>query len=320
MELLERRVTGYKKIQRGQPCEDAVCTRTVEDVCLLACADGHGDPRCRYAARGAELAARIAVNLLSEMRRECADLGEYGERLNDEREAMAKALVCRWVEAVLEDYLLTHPEDTAFAARHDELAAYSTRIYEVRDGRVTPREFRRMAELRHAAEEEIYRITALYGTTLNLAAVSKKFVFAMGIGDGDVVAVNGGRVEWLLPYAPRFSETSDSLSGSFGRMLEQFSAVFVPVTAGRGLTESRFRPELVMIATDGLRNAFLSDEEWAEKLLDIGNALKRGRGHEFARKSRGWLEERTRFGVTQDDIAFCLCTDHSLKRRKGGKG
>lgn len=315
MEFLERRVTGYKKLERGLPCEDAVYIKELSDCIIMACADGHGDSRCTYAARGAELAVRIIVSELERIRAESDDTEDFGERLNESRRQLKENIVCSWVGAVLDDYRVTHAENEAFKEKYKELYAYSKKIFEVRDGSLPVRELRELFEYRHNCEEAIRRITFLYGTTVNAAVVSGKFVFSIGIGDGDVVAVNGKRVEWLLPPSERLGTTTDSLSSSFDTIIDRFNAVLVPVKPAKRITDNRFLPELVMIATDGLRNAFLGDEEFVEKLLDISALLKKGNGYSFTRYSKQWLEERTKFGVTQDDISFCICTKHNLKRK-----
>ena len=151
---------------------------------------------------------------------------------------------------------------------------------------------------------------------MNAMVVTDKFVFAIGIGDGDVVAVNGKRVEWLLPSANQFNTSPASLCGNFGVIPENFASIYVPVTKGRKLTDSFFQPEILMISTDGLRNAFLSDEAFAEKILEIAQTFKKGDGKNFVRNSKKWLEERSMYGVTQDDIAFSLCSKYSVKPKQ----
>ncbi len=316
MNFLDRRVTGYKKLQRGLPSEDAVYIKDFNDCVIMSCADGHGDYKCKYASRGAELATRVAVSELEKYYKECDSIEDLGETLNDNRSELAQKIVCSWVGAVLDDYKIKNPENEVFTSKYKELRKYSNKIFEIRDDAVPVKEFVKLAQYRHTTEEEIYKVTHLYGTTLNAVVVTGKYVFAIGIGDGDVVAVNGKRVEWLLPFTQRFNSTSYSLSGSFGSIIDNFAAIFVPITAGRKITDSRFVPELIMIATDGLRNAFLSDEEFAEKLLGIASLLKNGNGYSFMKNSKLWLEERSKFGVTQDDISFCLCTKYNLKRKK----
>ena len=151
----------------------------------------------------------------------------------------------------------------------------------------------------------------LYGTTLNATVITKKFVFVIGIGDGDVVAVNGKRVEWLLPSHQQYSTSTPSLCKRFDVIMECFNAQLIPINGGKKLTDSRFMPELVMLATDGLRNSFTCDEAFADKILDIAYAFKKGEGGKFVKASKKWIEERSQQGLTQDDISFCLYTKYS---------
>ena len=60
--------------------EDAVYIKELSDCIIMACADGHGDSRCTYAARGAELAVRIIVSELERIRAESDDTEDFGER------------------------------------------------------------------------------------------------------------------------------------------------------------------------------------------------------------------------------------------------
>lgn len=316
MYTFSRFITGYRKQQKGWACEDRVMTKEGTDFVVMACADGHGDRKCKYAAKGAELASWWLCKILQDLRITADSLEEYGKILNDGREEITKKFICDWVVAVLDDYKKNHPEDVAFQSKFKELSNYAKRIYEIRSGEIPLREFKALAEYRHRCEEAIYPITLLYGTTANAMVVTNKFVFAIGIGDGDVVAVNRKRVEWLLPPAQQFNTSTPSLCGNFGIMPENFSAVFVPVIKARKIIDNYFQPDMLMIATDGLRNAFFSDEAFAEKLLEIAAAFKKGDGKTFVTHSKKWLEERSMYGVTQDDIAFALYTKYSVKPQR----
>lgn len=313
MYVVSRKTTGYKKLQKGLACEDFVLTKEFNDFVIMACADGHGDRKCKYAAKGAELATWVITKVLQDMRKVEGSIEDYGVALNDSREEIIKRFICSWVGAVLDDYKVNHPEDTAFQQAFKELSKYAKCIYDVRSGEMPVREFRELAEYRHTREEAIYKITLLYGTTMNAMVITDKFVFAIGIGDGDVIAVNEKRVEWLLPSSNQFDTSPASLCGNFGVMPENFASIYVPITKGRKLTDSFFQPEILMISTDGLRNAFLSDEAFAEKLLGIAHAFKKGEGKNFVRNSKKWIEERSMYGVTQDDIAFTLYSKYFPK-------
>lgn len=318
MYVLSRVTTGYAKLKRGKGCEDAVFTKQTKDCVIMACADGHGDRKCKYADKGAKFATWIICKILQDMRQDC-DLKEYGKILNDGRQEIVEKLVCEWVGAILDDYMISHPEDTAFNEQYKELRKYSQKIYEVKSEVIPASEYRKLAEYRNRCENEIYKITLMYGTTLNAMVVCDKFVFAIGIGDGDVVAVNDKRVEWLLPQSPQFDNSPASLCKSFGSIVNSYAAIYVPVSRARKLKDSYFSPELLMISSDGLRNSFFSDQSFADKIYDIADCFKKGNGREFVKQSGTWIAERSEFGVTQDDVSFCMCTKYDVKSKKVSK-
>ena len=315
MYLMSRTTTGYGKLKRGKPCEDAVLTKKLDDCVIMACADGHGDRKCKYAAKGAQLATWIMCKVLREAR-EDGDLEYYGKTLNDKRDSIIEKFVCEWVGAILDDYKINHSEDTSFIENYKELHRYSKKIFEVRSGAIPVREYVEMSKYRHKCEEEIYKITLLYGTTINALVASDKFVFAVGIGDGDVLAVNDKRVEWLLPQSSQFASSTSSLCGNFATMIDNFAAILIPVKRNRKITDSYFVPDLLMISTDGLRNAFLSDQSFADKIYEIAQCFKKGDGHNFVKHSQKWIEEKSEYGVTQDDVSFCLCTKHGVNSQR----
>lgn len=315
MYTFNRIVTGYKKLQKRLPGEDFATTKQFKDFSIMACADGHGDKKCKYASKGAELAVWHICKILQESYEHSQLMTDYGTFLNDNREGLIQKFICSWVGAILDDYKVNHPEDVNFQSHFKELSDYSKKIYEIRNEEMPIREYRALAEFRHQCEEELYKITLLYGTTVNAVVITNKFVFAMGIGDGDIVAVNGKRLEWLLPYSVQFSTNTSSLCGNFGIIPQNFNCIFVPIKKSRKLVDSYFNPELIMISTDGLRNAFLSDYAFCEKMVEISECFKSGKGSNFVRSSKKWLEERTQYGVTQDDISFACWTKYSNKSR-----
>lgn len=315
---MQRSVTGFYKQQRNLQCEDATFIKENDDIVVMACADGHGDRKCKYALQGAKLASYILGSFLYELFDKENSLDDYGEFLNENREYIMQTFVCKWVRAILDDYKVTHSEDTNFSNQYNTLAKYATKIYEVRNGAIPVKEFRKLAEERHLLDDALYKITLLYGTTINAVVKTKKFLFAIGIGDGDVIAVNGKRVEWLLPCSKHYSTSTASLTNRFDVIIENAHAIYIPISPGKKFEKSRFVPDIVMITTDGLRNSFWSDDAFIDNILEIASAFKNGEGYKFVRASKKWAAERSKNGLTQDDISFCLWTKFSgcVKKNK----
>ena len=125
MYVVSRKTTGYKKLQKGLACEDFVLTKEFNDFVIMACADGHGDRKCKYAAKGAELATWVITKVLQDMRKVEDSIEDYGTVLNDSREEIIKKFICGWVGAVLDDYKVNHPEDTTFQQEFKEFSKYA---------------------------------------------------------------------------------------------------------------------------------------------------------------------------------------------------
>ena len=139
MYVVSRKTTGYKKLQKGLACEDFVFTKEFNDFVIMACADGHGDRKCKYAAKGAELAAWVIAKVLQDKRKEEDSIDDYGIALNDGREEIIKKFICGWVGAVLDDYKVNHPEDTTFQQEFKDLSKYAKSIYDIRNGEMPVR-------------------------------------------------------------------------------------------------------------------------------------------------------------------------------------
>lgn len=309
MTTLSRITVGYKKMKQGKVCEDHKLLVRLKDTVIFAVADGHGDKKCPYAETGAMLAATILGALLKEKRAEAETVLEYGERLNDNRELIMREFVRRWVKAVLLDYREKANDFQSF----EGLIAYSDTLYKILDGAIPAKQLRALYEEKHKNDEAIYRITILYGTTINAVVITDQFVFCMGIGDGDIVAVSGDTVNWLLPKSPQFGTTTPSLCWSFNKIEEYFSALYIPVRnkkRGSVIIDNVFDPDLIMIASDGLRNSFLSDDAFAEKLIGISNTCQKNGSEKFVKQAQKWIEKATKNSLYQDDISFCAMVRH----------
>lgn len=307
MITLSRRTVGYGKRLEGAECEDYGTIHTLSDGVIFAVADGHGDKKCVYAVEGARIACAEACKLLAEKRALCGTVREYGEYLNDSREEIKYEFVRRFIKALISDYSV-RGSDTAFNYDAETLYAYADTLYKKEDGVFSPDAIRALMTQRRENNSKLYLLTLKYGTTLNAAVITGKFVFCMGIGDGDITAVNSGRLEWLLPRSAQFDTSTKSLCGSFEDIRASFRFNYIkicPLYKKNVLAENVFDPDFLMISTDGLRNSFLSDEAFADKLIGISEKCAADGGKSFRRNSRRWIENCTEHSLYRDDITFC---------------
>jgi hypothetical protein len=209
---------GASHTTSGAPNQDAHSWRVLEGGCVaVAIADGHGHWRHYRADRGSRFAVESACASATELRSQFEALST-----NEEAEAFATAtlvpaIVNRWNAAVLFDWNTT-PLSVSEEA------------------------------LRSASRDDTY---VAYGSTLLLAFLSPRWVLAVQIGDGDVVALQpDGGVILPVPDDP-------SLVGSYTTSLCQAAAA----TAFRvGLIDRSRTPILgLVLASDGYANAQASD-------------------------------------------------------------
>lgn len=150
-----RSVRGASHRRREMPNQDALGWQPTPGGNLaIAVADGHGSQACFRSGTGAELAVKIALELLSGF-----DLAVDFSRsyLDDLEDDLKHRLIAQWRDAV---------------AGHLALAPY------------TPEE---MAKISHSRRNGPW---TPYGSTLLAAIASESHLFLLQIGDGDILMVS----------------------------------------------------------------------------------------------------------------------------------
>ena len=302
--VVTRSATGYKKVLRGKTIEDAVGTVRLKKAVICAVADGHGDPKCKYASTGSELATKVACGVLRDAVTGIPDSTTQYDYFCDCRNDIAQQIVLEWNRAVFEDFLTKVDNNKAIQVKNAMLE-YIDGMFSPIGKQMSMEETRRYYADRDALADFLHQITRLYGTTINAAVITENFIFCIGIGDGDIIAVQGKQADWLLPPSEQFSTRTESLCYKPQAALEAFRSIVVRKTKSkhRRLSDTGIQPDYILLATDGLRNSFLSDEHFVEKLISIGTEKKRGY-IKFQRNSQRWIEQLTKDSLYQDDITF----------------
>lgn len=228
--------TGAAHRRRGQPCQDASLVATVtghgsERLTLLAVADGHGAAAYPHSAVGSALACQAAVQAVAETLA-AADgpaaggLGTGGQGtggLKGEPERRQ-----RWLE-----------HDLPAAIRRHWLAGVRHH-WEGQPGQAAlPFEPRP------------------YGTTLGLVLLAPGWWGHTGLGDWDLVRIEGGRAQLLSEEArdSTVGEATGSLSQGEGTGPAGFRAAWWPLDPSTA-------PFALVLATDGIRKSCASDGDF----------------------------------------------------------
>jgi hypothetical protein len=162
---------GSAHVRDDLPLQDAHLVQVADGAAVIAVADGHGHHQHFRSDVGAQLAVRVATDLLVDaLPHLTAVPGEGAEEVLAE---VGAALVERWTDGVLQ-HLAAHPVDTESAALVDDRAL----------------------------------LTRPYGTTLLAMVATGDLLGVLQIGDGDAVVVTAdGRARRPLPEDPALDGT-----------------------------------------------------------------------------------------------------------------
>lgn len=297
-----RATTGYKKSLQGKPIEDAAKILRLKEAVICAIADGHGDVKCKYANIGAQIAVEVACEVLRVVCENNPNTKPLYEYIAEHRDDILKSIIQEWNKRVYKDYI---ERDKVVISQNvqDEISVYIESAFQP-----VPTMTVDVAREFYAKRDEVahllQKVVSLYGTTINVVLITDKFVFCAGLGDGDIVAVQGKRLDWLLPPSEQFSTTTESLCFKPRNALAAFRSVIIRKSKNyKTLMATGINPDFILIATDGLRNSFVSDDHFIDKISNIAKEKKQ-HYKKFQRISNKWIQQLTKDSLYQDDITF----------------
>ena len=160
-------VQGASHIRSGKECQDSLKkVEKDENTVILAVADGHGSDSCPYSKTG----SYVAVNVF------CKILGDYLATYEGQPELLLT--------------FLNREGDTKVAQAID--AEWKRRILKIHAN--CKREVVLDADL-NKDKGAIYK---MYGSTLLGLVITKDFLFAFQLGDGDIVKVSEAGVQNVI--------------------------------------------------------------------------------------------------------------------------
>ena len=274
---LSASVRGASHELSGYENQDAVRLKNpsgVDDVMLLAVADGHGSARSFRSDIGSGLAAECALR----------EMGTFIKRLGPDaplsvvrrqaRTRWPKALLAAWKKSVREHLTANPFTEMDFAAFPEPPPA--------------------------AKPGEDLPITAYlaYGATLIAVAITHRYILYSQLGDGDILTVQADGETISRPW-PRRHEfmANQTVSLCSNHAFDEFQIRVDPM---RGAM-----PALVMLSTDGYANCFGDDEGFYKVGSDF-LAYMRTEGTAFVgEKLEEWLRQSSHDG-SGDDITVGL--------------
>lgn len=138
----------------------------------------------------------------------------------------------------------------------------------------------------------------LYGTTLLALVAMQDFIFAMQIGDGDILTVDrDASVRWLIP--PDYTSDNETYSLCMDSCWSYIKTHILP------LNDERDSPLMFLLSTDGYANSFFEPLGFIKAGADIYK-LWRDNGIDYIKEHlEDWLSHSSADG-SGDDITMAL--------------
>jgi len=255
-------VTGAIHIRQERICQDAIYIHSPNPKYALACvADGHGSASCPYSDEGARIAVDLVGKLLSGI-------------LEDDTDPLATLSAHKdiWLPKQIE----THWKD----------AVRSTHALKWRKDQEN-------------GENQGKFPYILYGTTLLALAATDSFVFALQIGDGNILIVDqDGSARPILSNTEGLAsigEDTESLC-----MDDAWKYIQTQIIPWNENSNGMF-----LLSTDGYANSFTDTKGFIKAGADF-HRIWQEEGHEYIRDNLlEWLRQSSDKG-SGDDIALAL--------------
>ena len=258
-------VQGASHIRSGKECQDSLKKiEKDESTVILAVADGHGSDSCPYSRTGAD----IAVNVF------CKIMDDYLETYAKQPEMLLT--------------FLKREGDTKVAQAID--AEWKRRVLKAHSGS------KREIPLDEEGNKDKAAIYKLYGSTLIGLVITKEFLFAFQLGDGDIMKVSGKGVQNVIE--------ADKILGIETHSLSRTEAWKKAITCIGKQEENQELPVMYMLSSDGMANSYKNEDEFRKTCSDYYDLIKQHGTKAVAGSLRKWLAETSELGCGDDITAL----------------
>ncbi len=256
-----RSVQGASHIRSETECQDSYKRTICDDgTIILSVADGHGSKACPYSRTGSRIAVNVFCSILKNLYDGYAGNTEqlltYLNREGDTR--ISKAIDAEWKKRVIEAHRKNKREISVLENGMDDLSG-------------------------------IYK---QYGTTLLGLLITKSFVFAFQLGDGDICYTNADGVEMVIE--------PDKILGVETHSLSRENAWEKAITIVRRISIEDTLPAMFTLSTDGFANSYKNENEFRTTLNDYLAMINEHGVKTIVDNLPTWLSETSIMGCGDD--------------------
>lgn len=261
-----KKVQGASHIRSDVECQDWYDDLPCDDgTIIMAVADGHGSKKSPYSKTGAHIAVNVFCDIMNKYVTEYADdSGNLLTYLNREGDTkIAQAIETEWKKRVYKNHRKNKRDVTL-----DENGV--------------------------VIREQVY---PMYGTTLLGLVLTKDFVFAFQIGDGDIVFISEDGLEPVIK--------GDKILGVETHSLSKKYAWKNAITIVRRMDFQEKLPSMFLMSTDGFANSFKNNDEFSKTCIEYFNMVNQHGTKAVDENLERWLSETSAMG-SGDDITVVM--------------
>ena len=268
-------VPGAIHIRQDKPCQDAMHIRQGKNYAIACVADGHGSASCPHSDDGSKAAVKVAAELLSSMLKQGSDAAAFSAQ----REIwLPRQIEAKWKEAVK----VIHGENGRQGGSCSTVKEPDS----------------------HESTDKTPFPYIQYGTTLLAIAATETFIFALQIGDGDMLMIDkSGTARPLLPTEEKVGEDTESLC--LTDAWKYVRTQVIPWNPSDGAP-------LFLLSTDGYANSFANSGGFAKAGADFLQLWQNEGTDYISENLPDWLRISSDKG-SGDDIALVLIARHPVK-------
>lgn len=224
MEFIYNKTTiGYSHIEKGIICQDFSENYLDKNYKIVTACDGHGGIIYIRSDRGSKFASQSVKDVITKYSIEKLE----NLIINDSLEKIKLEILCRWNQLVEEDYA-----SNPFS----------------------------LDELEKLSENEVFRLSnnfiLAYGTTLNAAILTDKYLINIQIGDGGMFFLRDDEMEIVFPENDEnVANITNSLCGD-----DAYSNIFI-----KSVKKDEYKG--IILCTDGLLGPYQTYTNFYEKFV-----------------------------------------------------
>lgn len=258
-------------------CQDSCRVETIKDVVIMGAADGHGSTLCPYSKTGSV----IAVNVF------CSVMSAYYNSFNKTRNGMRSLM------------RFLNREGSLKVAQSIDLE-WKRRVYKQHLNR------KREVPADNDGSPDKEAVYKMYGSTLLGLMITKSFIFAFQLGDGDICCINGQGINYLLAPDKLLGVETHSLCKK-----ESWKKAVTQVSVRDNHTDCS---ALYWMSTDGMSNSYRTQKEFEYACTEYYSAIRENGFEVIEDNLDEWLEETSEQGCG-DDVTVVMAYYYTNKEK-----